>query len=165
PNPGHTALAAWQSQLSARQGQLSIITQNVDDLHERAGAEVLGHLHGSIFAHRCTECQAPAELPAPRYDGFTPPAHPEDPARCAECAYGLLRPGVVWFGEMLPVEAFEAAQTAIRAADLVLVVGTSGIVQPAASLPLLGLERGTPLVEVNPEPTELTEVMDYSLRG
>ena len=165
PNPGHAALADWQRQLRTRQGELNIATQNVDDLHERAGADVLGHLHGSIFAYRCGECGAPAELDPPRYNGFEPPGHSEDPPKCAECAYGVLRPGVVWFGEMLPVEAFEAASAAIRSADLVLVVGTSGIVQPAASLPLLALERGTPLVEVNPEPTELTEVMDYSLRG
>ncbi|MGO1193561.1 MAG: SIR2 family NAD-dependent protein deacylase [Nesterenkonia sp.] len=165
PNPGHQALADWQRNLRALGGELSIATQNVDDLHERAGAEVLGHLHGSIFAHRCGECGASAELSPPQYDGFQPPAQPESPPHCAECAHGMLRPNVVWFGEMLPAEAFEAASAAIRSADLVLVVGTSGIVQPAASLPLLALERGTSLVEVNPEPTELTEVMDYSLRG
>lgn len=165
PNPGHRALADWQQNLRVRGGELSIATQNVDDLHERAGAEVLGHLHGSIFTHRCGECGAPAELPTPQYDGFEPPARSESPPTCAECAAGMLRPNVVWFGEMLPSEAFEAASAAVRSADLVLVVGTSGIVQPAASLPLLALERGTPLVEVNPEPTGLTEVMDYSLRG
>lgn len=165
PNPGHSALADWQAQLRARQGELSIVTQNVDDLHERAGAEVLGHLHGSIFTHRCVECAEPAELPAPQYNGFEPPSDSEQPPACLACAHGVLRPNVVWFGEMLPTEAFEAASAAIRSADLVLVVGTSGIVQPAASLPLLAMERRTPLVEVNPEPTELTELMDHSLRG
>ena len=165
PNPGHLALAQWQKRLTSLGGELSIVTQNVDDLHERGGAEVLGHLHGSIFAHRCFECGAEAQLPDPHYDGYEVPHAADEPPVCGECSQGSLRPGVVWFGEMLPIEAFDAASAAIRAADLVLVVGTSGIVQPAASLPLLALERGTPLVEVNPEATDLTELMDYSLRG
>lgn len=165
PNPGHAALADWQGRLADSGGELSIVTQNVDDLHERAGAQVLGHLHGSIFEHRCMECAAPGRLPSPQYDCWAPPSQPEDPPTCEECGQGLLRPGVVWFGEMLPLDAFDAAAAAVRAADLVLVVGTSGLVQPAASLPLHALERGTPLVEVNPEATELTELMDYSLRG
>ncbi len=165
PNPGHLSLARWQRSLKKREGSLTIVTQNVDDLHERAGAEVLAHLHGSIFAHRCAECGAPHELPDPDYDGFQTPPQPDKAPACTHCKTGLLRPGVVWFSEMLPVEAFEAAAEAIRSADLVLVVGTSGIVQPAASLPLLALERGAPLVEVNPEETELSELMDYCLRG
>ncbi|GAB3187420.1 SIR2 family NAD-dependent protein deacylase [Nesterenkonia suensis] len=165
PNAGHRALAGWQEHLGAHQGWLAVVTQNVDDLHERAGSEVLGHLHGSLAAHRCTDCGEPAELPAPAYDGFTEPPEPEDPPACDSCADGVLRPDVVWFGEALPGEAFDAATAAIRAADLVLVVGTSGIVQPAASLPLLALERGVPLIEINPEETGLTEVMDFAIRG
>ncbi|NYJ16940.1 SIR2 family NAD-dependent protein deacylase [Nesterenkonia sandarakina] len=165
PNPGHRALARWQRQLTERGGSLSIATQNVDDLHERAGAEVLAHLHGSITAHRCAECEAPVELPAPQYDGAAAPAQPEDPPQCTVCGEGLIRPGVVWFGEALPMPAFEAAAAAMQSADLILVVGTSGLVQPAASLPLLGMERGTPLVEINPEPTELSDAMHHRLRG
>lgn len=164
PNPGHVALAQWQRRLRSSGGELSIATQNVDDLHERAGAEVLAHLHGSIFAHRCTECSQPAQLPAPEYDGAQEPAQPEDPPDCSSCG-SVLRPGVVWFGEVLPVEAFEQTSAAVRQADLVVVAGTSGMVQPAASLPLLALERGTPLIEVNPEETEISEAMDYCLRG
>ncbi|MCH8562087.1 NAD-dependent protein deacylase [Nesterenkonia sp. YGD6] len=165
PNPGHQALAQWQRQLGGAGGRLSIATQNVDDLHERAGAEVLAHLHGSITAHRCAECDAPAELAAPQYDGAAAPAEPVDPPLCEVCEQGLIRPGVVWFGEPLPMEAFDAAADAMRAADLILVVGTSGLVQPAASLPLLGMERGTPLIEINPEPTELSDAMHHRLRG
>ncbi|GAA1801733.1 SIR2 family NAD-dependent protein deacylase [Nesterenkonia flava] len=164
PNPGHAALARWQKHLTESGGTLTIATQNVDDLHERAGAEVLAHLHGSIFSHRCLGCGSAVELPAPQYDGFESPPSPEDPPSCSACG-GLIRPGVVWFGEMLPMDAFEATAEAIRHADVVLVAGTSGIVQPAASLPLLALERGTPLIEVNPEETEISEVMDYCLRG
>lgn len=161
PNPGHRAIAEWQQ----REGvELTVSTQNVDDLHERAGAEVLAHLHGSIFAHRCFDCDQPAELPDAQYDGFEAPPAAEEPARCEHCG-GWIRPGVVWFGEMLPGDAFEQTAEAVRAADLVLVAGTSGIVQPAASLPLLALERGTPLIEVNPEETEISEVMDHCVRG
>lgn len=165
PNPGHLSIGQWQRRLQSDGGSLTVSTQNVDDLHERAGTQVLAHLHGSIFAHRCAECGASAVLPAADYDGFLPPERPDPAPVCSECAQGLIRPGVVWFGEMLPAEAFEAAAESIRRADLVLVVGTSGIVQPAASLPLLALERGTPLVEINPEETELSELMDFCLRG
>ncbi len=164
PNPGHAALARWQHQLAATGGDLSIITQNVDDLHERSGARVLAHLHGSIFDHRCVECTKQADLPAPHYDGFAHPPEPAEPPACEACG-GSLRPGVVWFGEMLPMDAFDSASAAIRSADLVVVAGTSGIVQPAASLPLLALESGTPLVEVNPEETDISDAMDYCLRG
>ena len=76
-----------------------------------------------------------------------------------------MRPDIVWFGEMLPASDFDASSAAVRAADLVLVVGTSGMVQPAASLPLLGLERGVPIIEVNPQETELTDLVDYAIRG
>ncbi|GAB3841892.1 SIR2 family NAD-dependent protein deacylase [Nesterenkonia populi] len=161
PNPGHRAIAQWQQ----RDGvELTVSTQNVDDLHERAGAAVLAHLHGSIFAHRCYECGIPAQLPDAEYDGFESPPEAEGPPQCEHCG-GWIRPGVVWFGERLPADAFEQTAAAVRAADLVLVAGTSGIVQPAASLPLLALERGTPLIEVNPEETELSEVMDHCVRG
>lgn len=165
PNPGHRALAQWQQALREAGGSLSIATQNVDDLHERAGAEVLAHLHGSITAYRCADCEAPVELPGSRYDGATAPSEPEDPPLCQICEEGLIRPGVVWFGEALPMAAFDAAADAMRAADLILVVGTSGLVQPAASLPLLGMERGAVLIEVNPEPTELSDAMHHRLRG
>ncbi len=164
PNPGHIALVEWQRHLAERGGRLTIATQNVDDLHERAGARVLAHLHGSIFTHRCAECGTAAQLPDPTYNGFESPPEPEEPPVCQDCG-AHIRPDVVWFGEMLPMEAFEATAATIRNADLVIVAGTSGIVQPAASLPLLALERGTPLIEVNPELTELSETMDYCLRG
>lgn len=164
PNPGHVAVARWQQYLSAHGGSLSVVTQNVDDLHERAGAQVLAHLHGTISAHRCFECGMPHELPAPEGNGQDMPPAAEQPPACTACG-GYVRPGVVWFGEMLPMDAFDDAAAAVRAADCVVVVGTSGIVQPAASLPLLALERGSPLIEVNPQVSELTELMDYSLRG
>lgn len=165
PNAGHLAIAEWQQTLRNQGGLLTVATQNVDDLHERAGAQVLAHLHGNITAHKCADCHAPIHLPPPAYDGFEAPGESEEPPFCPACSEGMARPDIVWFGEMLPMDAFEATAEAIRAADLVMVVGTSGIVQPAASLPLLALERGTPLVEVNPAETELSETMDSVLRG
>ncbi len=173
PNLGHQALARWQRHLGALElgreaadpgSWLAVSTQNVDDLHERAGAQVMAHLHGSIVKHLCTHCGEPAVLPEPGYDGFTAPPGAEPPPECEHCGSGVLRPGIVLFGEMLPTAEFEATSAAVRASDLVIVVGTSGIVYPAAGLPLAALERGTPLVEINPEPTELSDAMDFRLR-
>lgn len=158
PNAGHRALAEW----ARRPGiQLRIVTQNIDDLHERAGSEVLAHLHGSLFAWRCDTCHAPAPTPHA-------PAEPHqyiDPDRCRHCAAGDIRPGVVWFEEPLPAREFDQAIEVCRDADLVVVVGTSGIVQPAASLPHLAGANGIPIVEVDPRETLLTEAATVSLRA
>jgi NAD-dependent deacetylase len=158
PNAGHRALAEW----ARRPGiQLRIVTQNIDDLHERAGSEVLAHLHGSLFAWRCDTCHAPAPTPHA-------PAEPHqyiDPDRCRHCAAGDIRPGVVWFEEPLPAREFDQAIEVCRDADLVVVVGTSGIVQPAASLPHLAGANGIPIVEVDPRETFLTEAASVSLRA
>lgn len=158
PNAGHVALAEW----GTRRGvTLSIVTQNVDDLHERAGSPVLSHLHGSLLAYRCDACAAPGVLPP------VPQAPLEriDPTPCAACRIGRLRPGVVWFGEHLPQRAFDDAVDVCRDADLVLVVGTSGIVYPAASLPYLAKDYGVPVVEIDPNPTELTPDADQVWRA
>jgi NAD-dependent deacetylase len=158
PNAGHVALAEW----SGRPGvTLSIVTQNVDDLHERAGAAVTAHLHGSLFAFRCDRCAAPGSIPA------VPDAPIEriDPTPCRTCGLGHLRPGVVWFGEELPRREFEAAVDVCRDADLVLVVGTSGIVYPAASLPYLAKDYGVPVVEIDPNPTEFSPDADHVWRS
>ncbi|GAB98371.1 NAD-dependent deacetylase [Kineosphaera limosa] len=155
PNAGHTALAAW-----GRKARVDIVTQNVDDLHERAGSQVLAHLHGSLRAFRCEACAAP-------YDGpIEVPAEPVerlDPPRCPDCR-AAIRPGVVWFGEMLPSGAFDGAVDALLEADLVLVVGTSGLVHPAAGLPDIARGHGVPVVEVNPQETPLSAGVDLSWR-
>ena len=158
PNAGHRALAAWDDRGSA---EIWIVTQNVDDLHERAGSGVLAHLHGSIFALRCSACGLDAEdtQPLPRE-----PVERLAPPRCATCG-ALVRPGIVWFGEPLPMQAFAHAQAAVASADLVLVVGTSGLVHPAAGLPLLALQHEIPVVEINPEPTELSEAATSAWRA
>ena len=120
PNPGHYALA----QAEARARKFTLITQNVDGLHELAGSRNVLRLHGSIWMLRCVECGRERE------DRRTP--LPEIPPRC-ECG-GMLRPGVVWFGEALPTKIWQEAETAARQADLFLLIGTSAVVYPAAGL-------------------------------
>lgn len=158
PNAGHQALAEWATLPGV---ELRIVTQNIDDLHERAGSRVLSHLHGSLFAWRCDRCHAPGPTPAP-------PAEPVarvEPEPCPACGLGDLRPGVVWFHEMLPHQPFADAVQACQSADLVLSVGTSGVVQPAASLPHLAGARGIPIIEIDPRDTELTPAATYSWRS
>ncbi len=148
PNAGHHALAAWGRRPDT---DLRIVTQNIDDLHERAGSTVLAHLHGSLFAWRCDRCHQPAPTPhAP-----AEPIERIEPDTCPRCAFGEIRPGVVWFNEPLPEREFTDAVQVCRDADLV-VVGTSGVVQPAASLPHLAGARGIPVIEIDPRPTEFS---------
>lgn len=170
PNPGHRAVADWQRSLAERGGTLQVVTQNVDDLHERGGAEVLAHVHGSLFAYRCADCGAPADYdPGTAEDaGSEADLHAQlqvAPPECAHCGRGRLRPGIVWFGEMLPAEAFDAAERAVAEADLVLVVGTSSTVIPAAALPYGALNRGVPVLEANPDTTDLTPAATWHLDG
>ncbi|BBY56834.1 NAD-dependent deacylase [Mycobacterium koreense] len=146
PNDGHRAVAAWEDH-----AEVTVITQNVDDLHERAGSRGVQHLHGSLFAFRCAGCDAPYRGRLPE---MTEPALEVDPPHCG-CG-DLIRPDIVWFGEQLPTEPWRRAVDATETADVVVVVGTSSIVYPAAGLPEMALARGTVVVEVNPEPTPLS---------
>jgi NAD-dependent deacetylase len=161
PNAGHLATAA----IEARVPGTVVITQNVDDLHERAGSLAPIHLHGSLFAPRCTgDATHPVVLPDP--DGA---AEPEEgrripPPRCAECEC-LVRPGVVWFGEALPETALAAAVEAATTCDVLVTVGTSGVVYPAAEIPRIAARRGAAVIQVNPEPTPLDAVCTVNLRG
>jgi NAD-dependent deacetylase len=154
PNAGHVAL----TRLGKRFGEgFSLFTQNVDDLHERAGSHRVSHLHGSIARFHCRDCAAPHAL------------RPEDraaalPPRCAACG-GPIRPGVVWFGEMLPPGLLETASRLACSMDACLVVGTSGVVRPAADLPFAARRAGKPVLEVNPEPTPITEIATVFLPG
>ncbi|GAA3962677.1 NAD-dependent deacylase [Gordonia caeni] len=148
PNDGHRAISRLADDKRADGGSVSIITQNVDDLHERAGGGDVCHLHGSLFAPRCDRCGRPASVETALDPALT---------ACTACP-GRIRPGVVWFGELLPADAWARAEEAFAAADLVLVVGTSGVVHPAAGLPESAARGGVPVLEVNPEPSELTGV-------
>lgn len=152
PNPAHRALAA----LERRWNDFLLVTQNVDGLHERAGSRKVVRLHGSLWTLRCTGCGN--EFEDLRADlGELPP-------RCDTCR-GMLRPGVVWFGEGLPEGAMREADGACRTASLVLVAGTSAMVYPAAGLPLAASDAGAYVVEINPEPTPLSPRVDERLAG
>ncbi|HEX5533201.1 MAG TPA: NAD-dependent deacylase [Actinomycetales bacterium] len=159
PNPGHRALAEWDAR--AGEVDLAVVTQNVDDLHERAGSRSAVHLHGSLGEFRCSRCHEPyrgdVEVP-------TQPVERLDPPSCERCG-GPVRPGVVWFGEALPTGAFERAEQIVGGADLALVVGTSGLVYPAAGLPMIARARGVPVVEVNPGETDLSDAVHHVWRA
>jgi NAD-dependent deacetylase len=150
PNPGHVALAT----LETRVPQFTLVTQNVDSLHARAGSRNIIELHGNLAR---VKCSADGRIVESWPDG------PEVPPRCPDCG-AFLRPDVVWFGEMLPPDALQAAITAAEQADVFLTVGTSGLVQPAASLPLMAIEAGALSVEVNPTETPLSQAMDICVR-
>ncbi|WP_349876955.1 NAD-dependent deacylase [Micromonospora sp. HUAS YX12] len=175
PNPGHRAVAAIQ----ARRPETVVITQNVDDLHERGGVPAPVRLHGSLFAPRCSACARPAPI---REDAAAPgagvapgdaaapdetpgpPDGPLTPPACAGCG-APVRPGVVWFGEALPETALSAAVEAASGCDLLLTVGTSALVHPAAEIPLVAARLGAPVVQVNPVPTPLDAICAVNLRG
>ncbi len=152
PNAGHCALAQ-----SAHAGRTALITQNVDDLHERAGCSDVVHLHGELFAHRCSRCGEPhAKTALPSADAIAQRLEPPHCGRCGE----RIRPGVVWFGESLPEPAWERAVMHASNCDLMLVAGTSGVVQPAARLPLLAKRNGARIIEINPLASELSTLAD-----
>ena len=155
PNNGHHAVAGWQDH-----AEVHVVTQNVDNLHERAGSQRVYHLHGSLFEFRCDRCQREYldQLP-----DMPEPVETLPPPRCLQCG-GLIRPNVVWFGEPLPDTAWQRSVEAVSNADLVIVVGTSSIVYPAAGLPELALANGIPVIEVNPERTPLSEAATVTVR-
>lgn len=155
PNAAHFALADMEEVLGEAV-EWAIITQNIDGLHQRAGSEQVIELHGDALSYSCCRCEAPgAEVPIPA---------PEYPPLCDACG-GVLRPDVVLFGEALPEQALADARDLAVRADVMLVVGTSGQVEPAASLPFITLGEGGLVVEVNPEPTVLTGLAQYSVQA
>ena len=157
PNPGHLALA----RLEARFSEFTVVTQNIDGLHARAGSREIIELHGNIWRDRCTAnvnhlvVHRPDEPIAGGASGALPRCH---------CG-AVMRPDVVWFGEALDPVNTQRACDAVRRADVVLVVGTSSVVYPAASLPGLARQAGAYVVEINPEETPLSREMDAVLRG
>jgi NAD-dependent deacetylase len=150
PNAAHFAIA----ELERRASQFTLITQNVDGLHHAAGSKNVIRLHGDIWTVRCTKCSFEEESRKQLTDL---------PPRCA-CG-ALLRPGVVWFGEMLPEGAIERATTAVLKSDVFLVVGTSAQVFPAAGLIPLAIQRGATVIEINPEETDFSQDVTFALRG
>ena len=159
PNPAHVAIA----ELARLVPRLTVVTQNVDDLHERAGSVDVLHLHGSLHSPRCFACGRahilPLEIPQEPKGGrrLRPPL-------CTHCG-GSVRPGVVWFGESLPAHVLATAFAAARACDLLFAIGTSGLVQPAARIPVLAIQAGAKVMQVNPTATALDEECTWTLRG
>ncbi len=159
PNPAHYAIAA----LAERVPRLTVVTQNVDDLHERAGSRDVLHMHGRMLKPRCFACKRPYDFPP----GI--PVEPEGgrrviPPRCPHCG-GYIRPGVVWFGEMLPEAEWEAASEAASQCDAMLIIGTSSLVYPAASLPSFAIKRGAITIQLNPNPTTMDDQVSLSCHG
>ncbi len=152
PNPAHEVLAAWQDRFPT----YTLVTQNVDGLHQGAGSRRVVELHGSLWRVRCTECGRERE------DRTAP--LPALPPRCAVCG-AMERPDVVWFGEALPAEAFLGAEAAAEACEALVVVGTSAVVYPAAGLVAVAAAAGAKVIEVNPEASALAHLADVTLRG
>jgi NAD-dependent deacetylase len=149
PNPGHLALAA----LEQRFERFTLVTQNIDSLHQRAGSRQVVELHGNIARVKCS-VEKTVVNPIP--EDASPP-------RC-HCG-AFLRPDVVWFGEMLPADALARAEEAAEHCEVFLSIGTSAQVYPAAELPLRALSAGAAVVEINPERTALTRHAQFSLQG
>ncbi|MCU0426629.1 MAG: NAD-dependent deacylase [Candidatus Kapabacteria bacterium] len=153
PNPGHTTLVAMQDWYEECGGSFTLITQNVDRLHQQAGSRDVLELHGNIIENYCSRCKKPHEY---RYTADT---DVKEPPRCGYCG-GMIRPAVVWFGEMLPVDALEAAQDAASECEVFFSIGTSAEVYPAAGLPIEAKRAGAMFIEVNPNQTAITRYAD-----
>ena len=152
PNPGHRALAAMEGLF----GRFAVITQNIDNLHRRAGSATVHELHGNIERNYCLGCgrhYASEVLPGA-----------EGAPRCSACN-GLIRPDVVWFGELLPQDEWDASVAAAQHADVFLSIGTSAVVYPAASLPQIAGRAGAYVAEINIEPTEFSDRADELILG
>ncbi|HEY3740834.1 MAG TPA: NAD-dependent deacylase [Bryobacteraceae bacterium] len=152
PNGAHMALVALEGTIPS----FSLITQNVDGLHDRAGSRNILKVHGDIWWVRCSTCGVR------KVDLRTP--LPVLPPLCTDCG-GVLRPDVVWFGESLPADVWDAAERAARQARIFLVAGTSAQVYPAAGLARIAKSAGATVIEVNPEESGVSSLANYVLRG
>jgi NAD-dependent deacetylase len=150
PNPGHYAIVKIEKSME----RFLLLTQNVDDLHFRAGSKNLLELHGNIFRTRCSRCGKRERLRSE--EGVS-----DDLPECS-CG-GLLRPDVVWFGEQIPSRVWGDSLNFLGGADLAIICGTSGVVWPAAAIPAIACERGIRTVEINLEPTAISSIVDVSI--
>lgn len=144
PNPGHYAMAEFERLIP----ETTIVTQNIDGLHQEAGSIDVVELHGNLRKNFCLEC-------GERYDDVE--LLTEQSVQTCSLCNGMIRPDVVWFGELLPQDAIARAEFLARKAHVIFSVGTSSVVWPAAGIPLIGLEAGAYIVEINPESTPLTD--------
>ena len=154
PHAGHYALVEMEEYFE----RFLLATQNVDSLHQQAGSQQVVELHGNIMLSICSETGKPIEEQWIKSSNDRPPLSPHHPD-------GLARPGVVWFGEALPANAINRATASARDCDLCLSIGTSTLVQPAASLPFVALNSGATVIEINPVPTGLSAEAQFSLQA
>ena len=149
PNAGHVAIA----RLQAQRPEVSVVTQNIDGLHQQAGGERVHELHGSIWKLRCDHC---------RYRGESRET-PLSDLRCPGC--GLFkRPDIVWFGDMLFTHVLQAVERALSSCQVLVSIGTSAVVYPAADMPHIAKRAGATLIEINPEETPLSWLYDHRCR-
>lgn len=160
PNRAHRTIA----QLANQVPKFTLITQNVDDLHERAGSQNVLHLHGSLHHPRCFDCHTPYVFPEESTQAIALKENRIEPPKCPLCD-NPIRPGIVWFGESLPVDVWDDAVEACEQCDLMLIVGTSASVYPAASLPYIANKNGATVVQVNPMITGFNSVAAYNFHG
>ncbi len=151
PNAGHYAIAEFEKYLD-----VTVVTQNIDNLHRRAGSTKIFELHGNIERNYCIDCRTSYNAPQFELANKAP--------KCEKCG-GLVRPDVVWFGEMLPQDEFREGEKAAEWSDICFVVGTSAVVYPAAYIPISAKQAGSYIVEINVEPTDMTRYADYSILG
>ncbi len=151
PNAGHFALVEMEKIFP----HFVLITQNIDNLHRRAGSINIAELHGNMERNYCLRCRK-------RYDGDE--LDKNGSFKCRECG-GLIRPDIVWFGETLPFDQWEMAEKASEIADVMYVIGTSAVVYPAAELPMTVKRNGGMIIEINIERTPLSEFADVSIQG
>ncbi len=156
PNPAHTALVEIENHLQSNGRRFTLLTQNVDRLHQRAGSRKVHELHGSLIAWRCTTTGQEQEYNDPQpFDDYPP----------RSSAGGLLRPAIVWFGEMLPPDTMRVADEASRQCDLFISIGTSGVVYPAAGLIEIAAGLGARTCEINLQPTPMSGRVDWSVQA
>lgn len=161
PNPAHLALAEWQQAADKNKQNVTLVTQNVDDLHEQAGSRVT-HLHGHLWRNRCHDCGTAFENEAKAVDSSKDALIFDDELiNCQHCS-GYIRPDIVWFGESLPEQAWQTAEDAAANCEVFISIGTSSLVYPAAGLAHLAKQNGAKLIEINPDPTPNT-IVDITL--
>ncbi len=153
PNPGHFAVV----ELEKRSDEFLLLTQNVDNLHQRAGSKRILELHGNIFRARCSKCGSIVN------HQIVPEGPTNNLPKCS-CG-GLLRPDVVWFGEQIPQEVWQLSLEFLAMTDVAVICGTSGVVWPAAAIPEMAQHSGAKTIEVNLEPTPITSIVDVSIQG
>jgi NAD-dependent deacetylase len=150
PNRGHELIAAAEK----THPHVAVVTQNIDGLHQRAGSKSVEELHGSLWRVRCHQCSTRRDEPG----------IPVEDIRCA-CGRAYLRPDIVWFGDSLFPHVIDSVMEELEKCELLISIGTSAVVYPAAEMPLVAKRAGATLVEINPEETPLSELFDIRLRG